>query len=102
MIDNNEADAFLVAKYAGRLKRLLMGTLDPTDLTPSEKSVFIERTKRVKTMGGVVRKRMAHAFRENSRFFSFSKIPAGDVSLPEKSTIRPEILQFLDSLEEEK
>lgn len=102
MIDNNEADAFLVAKYAARLKRLLDGSLDPTDLTLSERSVFVERTKRVKTMAGIVRKRMAHAFRENSRFFSFSKVPAGNVALPEKSTIRPEILQFLDSLEEEK
>jgi len=98
VIDNNEADAFLVAKYAARFKRLRTGSLDPTSLDPSERSVFIERSRRVKTMRGVVRKRVAHAFRENSRFFDFSQIPAGEVSLPTKAAIRPEILAFLESL----
>lgn len=98
-IDNNEADAYLVAKYSARFKRLRDGILPPDQLEPSERRVFIERTRRVKTIAGVVRKRVAHAFRENSRFFSLSQIPAGEVSLPAKSAIRPEILAFLDSLE---
>jgi Holliday junction resolvasome RuvABC endonuclease subunit len=99
VIDNNEADAYLVGKYAARFKSLRDGTIEPSQLEPSERLVFIERTRRVKTMAGVVRKRVAHAFRENSRFFSFSQVPAGQVSLPAKSVIRPEILAFLDSLE---
>ena len=99
LIDNNEADAYLVAKYAARFKALRDGSIDPAQLEPPEVSVFIQRTRRVKTMAGVVRKRVAHAFRENSRFFSFSQVPAGGVALPTKSAIKPEILAFLDSLE---
>jgi Holliday junction resolvasome RuvABC endonuclease subunit len=100
VIDNNEADAFLVAKYSARFKRLWVGDIKPGDLTPSEMRVFLARSRRVKTMAGVVRKRVAHAFRENNRFFSFSQIPQGSVSLPIKSEVRPEILQFLESLED--
>ncbi len=97
-IDNNEADAYLVALYAARFKRLRDGTIDPALLEPSERQVFLERTRRVKTAAGMVTKKIAHVFRENSRFFTFSKIPIGDISLPEKSAIRPEVLEFLDSL----
>ena len=99
-IDNNEADAYLIAKYTARFSRFRNGTLDPSDLEPSERRVFLERSRRVKTMRGVVRKRVAHVFRENSRFFSFSQIPQGSVSLPSKSEVDPEILAFLESIED--
>jgi Holliday junction resolvasome RuvABC endonuclease subunit len=101
VIDNNEADAYLVAKYAARFKRLWMGSLKPESLEPAETRVFLARSRRVKTMAGVVRKRVAHAFRENSRFFQFSAIPHGIVSLPEKSAVSPAIIEFLEQLEEE-
>ncbi len=100
IIDNNEADAYLIAKYSARLALLLQGTISPRDLTPSESSVFVARTRRVKTVAGVVRKKVAHIFRENSRYFNFSKIPPGQVSLPNKTAIRPDVLQFLQELED--
>jgi len=100
LIDNNEADAYLVAKFAARFSRLRKGLLDPSNLDPSERRVFLERSRRIKTMRGVVRKRVAHAFRENSRFFNFSQIPQGSVSLPSKSEVHPDILEFLESIED--
>lgn len=100
VIDNNEADAYLVGKYTARMMRLADGSLRPEDLTPCERRVFLERQKTVKRMGQKVRKRVAHAFRENSRFFRFSLVPPGEVKLPQKSSVRPEILDFLSSLEE--
>ncbi len=100
VIDNNEADAYLVAKFSARLGLLLRGVISPQDLTPSESAVFVARTRRVKTVSGVITKKVAHIFRENSRYFNFSKIPPGEVSLPTKSAIRPDILQFLQELED--
>jgi Holliday junction resolvasome RuvABC endonuclease subunit len=101
VIDNNEADAYLVGKFAARFAVIQSGGLDPERLTPSEKSVFLTRSKRVKTMRGTVVKRVAHAFRENSRFFAFSKIPGGSVMLPERSAVNPRLSDFLAGLEEE-
>lgn len=101
VIDNNEADAYLVALYAARFFDLQSGALSPEDLTPSERSVFVTRKKRTKTMRGFVVKRIAHVFRENSRYFSFSKVPPGSVLLPGKSAVDPRIGEFLASVEEE-
>jgi hypothetical protein len=98
VIDNNEADAYLVGLFAARFTGLRTGILDPKNLDPSERQVFLERSRRVKTMRGVVSKRVAHTFRENSRYFNFSQIPQGEVSLPSKSAVRPELLEFLDSV----
>jgi Holliday junction resolvasome RuvABC endonuclease subunit len=98
-IDNNEADAYLVSLFAARFMRLKKGDIKPTDLTKSESSVFLERSRRVKTMSGVVTKKVAHVFRENSRFFQFSAIPTGQIALPAKSGINPDIISFLDSLD---
>jgi len=100
-IDNNEADAYLVGKFAARFMRLKDGSIKPNDLEPLESRIFVTRSRKVKTLAGVTRKRVAHAFRENSRYFSFSRIPEGEVALPTKSAIRPELIQFLDSLEED-
>jgi hypothetical protein len=101
VIDNNEADAYLVALYAARFAQLRDGVIRPEDLTPSERSVFITRSRRVKTVRGVVTKRVAHVFRENSRYFSFSKIPPGSISLPGKSEIDPGISKYLEDMEPE-
>lgn len=96
LIDNNEADAYCVAMFAARLKRVLNGSVQPSSLTPSEKHVFLGRKK---ISPGRKIKRMAHVFRENSRFFRFSSVPVGDVSLPKRSEIRPELMTFLNELE---
>jgi len=98
-LNDNEADAYLIAKYAARLMMLNNNKIKPESLTVSEKRVFIERKRTVKTVFGKKVKRVAHAFRENSRYFLFSKIPQGDVSLPKKSDINKELLDFLESCE---
>ena len=99
VIDNNEADAYLVGKYASRLMELVYGLIDISQLTISEKRVFILRTKKVKTLTGTKIKRIGHIFKENNRFFEFSRIPFGSVSVPNKHEIKEEVLEFLESLE---
>lgn len=99
VIDNNEADAYLVALFAARFMELRSGAVEPSDLSPAEVAVFVGRKRRVKVPGGTRVKRVAHAFRENSRFFQFSQVPAGSVSLPKRSDVDPKLLSFLDGLE---
>ena len=98
VIDNNEADAYLIALYAARFFDMKNGLVKLTDLTPSEHSVFIGRQRKIKTRAGSKTQHTAHAFRENARWFEFSKIPRGSVNLPQKDAINPEVLQFLDKL----
>jgi hypothetical protein len=99
VIDNNEADAYLVALYSARFMDLQSSKLAPEDLTPSEHAVFIGRKRKVKTAAGVRTKRVAHAFRENSRYFKFSNVPQGSVDLPQKGEINKSLLEYLDGLE---
>lgn len=99
IIDNNEADAYLVAYFATRLTKLIRGELDPSELTPSEKRVFILRTRTIKTIKGKKIRHVGHVFRENSRFFEYSRIPAGSVALPNKHEIKKDILNFIEDLE---
>ena len=99
VIDNNEADAYCVAYFAARFFDTYNGKIDPKNLTESEFNTFIGRTKKVKTLTGTKVKRVSHVFRENSRFFQFSKIPSGKLDLPKKSQVNQDLLDFLDSLE---
>lgn len=99
VIDNNEADAYLVAKFAARFMSVHLGLEDPSGLTPSEHAVFVGRTRTVKRGGLRVKKRVAHAFRPNSRFFEFSKVPPGSVALPKKSINRA-LLDYVEAEEE--
>lgn len=100
IIDNNEADAYLIAKYAARFLEFKSGKLKPEELTASERRVFLERRKTVKTLTGKKVRKVAHIFRENSRFFEFSRVPSGQVNLPNKLEVRPELLEFLESLQD--
>lgn len=95
----DEADAYCVAKHAARFMLLRSGDLSPDDLSKKEKSAFLERKRKKKSILGktVIVKRTAHIFRENNRFFSFSSIPEGDVNLPDKSMINSDLLQWLES-----
>lgn len=96
-INNNEADAYCIAKFTARFMALKNGTLSPEELSETEKKVFLSRSKKVKNTGGVkIIKHTAHVFRENSRFFSFSQIPDGDVNLPNKSQINSNLLSWLN------
>lgn len=95
-VQADEADAYCVAREATRFTELRTGIIKPEDLSPQERRVFLERKKRKKGLGGrVVVKKTAHVFRENSRFFSFSRVPEGSVNLPNKENIRPELLAWL-------
>lgn len=97
-IDNNEADAYCIARSASRFMRVRSGQLKPEDLTKNELSVFLTRTKKKrKTDGSLSFKKTAHVFRENSRFFEFSRVPAGSVTLPAKSDINSTLIQWLEA-----
>jgi hypothetical protein len=75
--------------------------IQPSDLTPSESIVFLERSKNRKLPSGKkLMKRIAHIFRENSRFFRFSSVPIGSVNLPDKRDINKNLLKFLELNEE--
>ena len=94
IIHDGEADAYCLAYEGARFFSILSGGLDITSLNPSEMHTFVSKTRTVKTLRGNIKKNSAHAFRENSRWYNFSKIPAGDNNLPAKSDITPEILNF--------
>ncbi len=100
LVDNNEADAYLIALFTARLFRLLKGDIGPEELTETERKVFLTREKTVKRMGVRKRKRISHVFRQGSRYFNFSAVPLGSVQLPEKGQVRPELVRFLEELEE--
>ncbi len=112
LVQSDESDAYNVGKSAARFLMLWRGELSPDDLTEHEQRVFLKRTKPVKRSkkytgprpdlypngepSRPVRK-MAHVFRQNSRFFEYSRVPVGSVSLPDRSEIRPELLEWLVS-----
>ncbi len=98
-IDNNEADAYVIGKFACRLTELRKGLINPSDLTPCELQKFVAMKRKKKTLGGTKIVNIAHAFRENNRFFEFSRIPPGSVSLPQKGKINSEIVKYLENLE---
>jgi Holliday junction resolvasome RuvABC endonuclease subunit len=100
VIDNNEADAYLVGLYTARLIELIKGSIPIECLTPAERRIFVLRTKKIKTLKGKKICRIGHIFRENNRYFNFSNIPLGIVTLPEKSQINPKLLEYLENLEE--
>jgi hypothetical protein len=101
VIDNNEADAYCISYFAARFHGVLAEKIKPEDLTESEFRIFLGKIKKVNTVKGKKIKRVAYAFRENSRYFNFSKIPSGRVDLPEKSAINPSLIRFLEALDKE-
>jgi Holliday junction resolvasome RuvABC endonuclease subunit len=97
MVQSDESDAYHVARFSARFLMLWRGELSPDDLTENEQRVFLKRTKTPKKTKNMPVKKVAHVFRQNSRFFEYSRIPAGSVSLPDRSEIRPELLEWLAS-----
>jgi Holliday junction resolvasome RuvABC endonuclease subunit len=97
-INNDEADSYCIAKFTSRFIDTKIGKIQPENLTNSERRIFLERTKKVKTTSGEkIVKRIAHVFRENSRYFEFSRVPIGSINLPEKAKIDAELLSWLES-----
>lgn len=95
-IQNDVVDAYFVAKFATRMYMLKLGLISPEDLTKQELRVFLQRTKKTKGILGIRTKRTAQIFRENNRYYMFSKIPAGVTALPEKDAVHPELLEWLE------
>jgi len=100
VIDNNEADAYCIAKFAARFSEIGNGQLGPDELTANEKIVFLARVKKKKRAdGSLTLRKTAHIFRENSRYFQFSRVPPGSVSLPDKTDIDQSLLSWLEEVE---
>ena len=97
MVQSDESDAYHVAKSAARFLMLWKGELTPEALTEHEQRVFLKRVKKPTKASRAPVRKMAHVFRQNSRFFEYSRVPAGSVSLPNRSEIRPELLEWLVS-----
>lgn len=97
VINGDEADAYCVGYFVARFFGLRDGVIAPDELTDHERRVFLERGKKIKRGDKKIVKRTAHIFRENSRYFAFSQIPKGSVSLPDKSQINPSLLSWLES-----
>jgi Holliday junction resolvasome RuvABC endonuclease subunit len=97
LINNDEADAYCIAKFSSRFYKLINGDLDPKHLSSAEMRVFLSRTKKSKLNNLLKVKKTAHLFSENSRFYRFSKVPPGSVDLPSKADINPKLLTFLEN-----
>lgn len=98
VIDNNEADAYCIARAAARFIQCMRGELPPDELTAHEARVFLTRQRRRKKNDGSISvKQVAHAFRENSRWFQFDRVPTGSVSLPDKSAIDKSLVEWLET-----
>jgi len=71
--NHNEADAFWVARTAGRFWEFQLGNLEVDDLTPLERKQFTEihTYKRGKRAGETVKRGIVH--REDERFFRWSR-----------------------------
>lgn len=96
-IDNNEADAYVVSKYASHFFQVRDGVCDLSKLEQNEYKVFAGRVRKSKKGSEVVTKPMAHLFKENNRFFRFSQVPKGSVKLPKISQIDPSIVHYLEN-----
>lgn len=95
-INNNEADAYIIAKFACRFKQLMNGEISAEDLSDKERHIFINRTKNKKLFGDVKQKKSnAHILNENSRYFSFSRVEVDSVKKPRKQKISKEIIKLI-------
>lgn len=72
--DNNEADAYIVARSAASFWELHGGILTPEDLVPAEYNAYT-RVMQIKRRGKLVEVRSGALFKEGSRYFRFSQIP---------------------------
>ncbi len=84
VIDNNEADAYMVAKHAGRFFSFKKSLIQVSDLNTAEKHVFIEKVK--KSIGGKKRKN-GLIFKENANFFLYSNVPIDSVRKSQKDAL---------------
>lgn len=72
--NHNEADAYHVAKFAARFFLRLDAKITDDDLTPSERLAFVKQHKMTKGERAGETVYQGAIFKENSRFFRFSKL----------------------------
>lgn len=96
-LQNDEADAYVIGFFAARFLELRRGLIKPQDLSPAEAQKFLYMTKQKKTPIGKRLIKTAHLFRENKRFFDFSRVPFGTITLPERSEMNPDILKYVEN-----
>lgn len=99
-VHDGEADAYCLAYEGSRFFDVISGEISVNSLNESEIRTFISKKKTVKTLKGKIKKNASHAFRENSRWYNFSKIPNGTIALPEKSEVHADLLSYLAEHEE--
>lgn len=72
--NHNEADAYLIAKFAARFWLLYHGKLELGELTPSEYHAFAEIHTFVRGQRKGETVKVGALFKENRRFFCFSRL----------------------------
>lgn len=72
--NNDEADAYNVARFAARFWLLLEGEIDADVLIPSERHTFIGEHTFSKGVHAGETNKYGTLFKENDRFFRFSKL----------------------------
>jgi hypothetical protein len=79
--NNDEADAYIIARSAARFFDLLAGNIAPPDLTPAEEHVFrsIHVFSRGKNAGKTVERGIL--FKEGDRFYRFSALKPEDLEI---------------------
>jgi len=73
--NHNEADAYLIARFAARFWMLRNGEIDTSNLTPAETHSFMRQHtfKKGKRAGETTK--LGLVYREDDRFFCFSQLP---------------------------
>jgi triphosphoribosyl-dephospho-CoA synthetase len=72
----DEADAYHIARFSARFHLFLNGEIDEDVLLPSEKHVFLREKVITKGVRAGETEGLGTVYRENERFFRFSKLEA--------------------------
>jgi Holliday junction resolvasome RuvABC endonuclease subunit len=72
--NNDEADAYHIARFAARFLQLLEGEIEEDVLLPSEAHVFLKQKVITSGFRAGQTQGVGTLFRENDRFFRFSKL----------------------------
>jgi len=70
----DEADAYLIARFAARFWELLEGKISEDDLTPSEHQAFVKIHTFTRGVKKGLTVKLGAAYKENQRFFRFSQL----------------------------
>jgi len=87
IIGNDEADAYCIAKFASQFYLFANESISVDELTKQQKHVFLERKRTRKTLIGKKTIRTAHLFKENKRYYRFSKVDKDEIMLPKATDV---------------